>query len=301
VLADFLQEFSSGYVSARKRDYDTQQSKLLTWHLNEMAADFELYRELLETGSSITENIESLLAVLAITDGEAEHSKQLSVLGGELRACCRDVQAQLTKLSEDLKHRLKLLELRRNMSQSDHVERLTLLATVFLPMSLAAGILSMKSRFKDLGDVLYDFFGVVILLGYGAILLFTVMVVLGFVKEANSRLVWHGGFSRQVRRGLPWVWVAAASSFAALVLVSFVVGMFKDVTLGASILFEGTYIAVIGSIFLGLTWLKPALNIVLKGTLVLYRRKRANKRATDLEGDSSATANRSEPTRQTQQ
>ncbi|KAF2726854.1 hypothetical protein EJ04DRAFT_597080 [Polyplosphaeria fusca] len=44
--------------------------------------------------------------------------------------------------------------------QSFYVSILTVLAAVFLPLSLASAILSMSTRFQELGPLLYDFFGV---------------------------------------------------------------------------------------------------------------------------------------------
>lgn len=48
--------------------------------------------------------------------------------------------------------------------QASSVQRLTLLATIFLPISLATGILSMGSRAVDLGAIWFDFFGVSLIL-----------------------------------------------------------------------------------------------------------------------------------------
>jgi hypothetical protein len=44
--------------------------------------------------------------------------------------------------------------------QSFSVTILTVLAAVFLPLSLASAILSMQYRFSELGPRLYDFFGI---------------------------------------------------------------------------------------------------------------------------------------------
>ncbi|KAJ9150536.1 hypothetical protein NKR19_g5241 [Coniochaeta hoffmannii] len=295
LLGDFLQEFSENYVWARKRDYDTQHSKLLRWQLKKMAADSELYGELSDTGRSITEIIESLLEALAsTTTDKQDHSSHLTALGIDLRRSCRDVQARLAKLSGDLERRLKFLELRRNIDQTDNVERLTLLATVFLPMSLAAGILSMQTRFTELGDLLYDFVGVVVLLGSGAIALFAVLITLGLVKELDSRLMWFGFYRRFIRRVLTFGWVATLASLAALVLASFVVGMFKDVALGAKILGYGALAIVFGPLTVGVVGF-AALYVVLRCHQAVkhWTRARVRRRRRDSEGDQGSASSSS--------
>jgi Mg2+ and Co2+ transporter CorA len=98
------------------------------------------------------------------------------VLEADLRGCCRNIQGRLTRLTEELDNSLKFLDLARSMSQKRNVQFLTILATIFLPLSLAAGVLSMQSRFTDLGVLLYDFVGVVVLLVVIALLFLGAMV-----------------------------------------------------------------------------------------------------------------------------
>ena len=65
----------------------------------------------------------------------------------------------------------RLFEDRRNRSENYHnhqaesLSRLTILATCFLPLSVSATVLSMQTRFFDLGFLLYDLAGVTFLLG----------------------------------------------------------------------------------------------------------------------------------------
>ena len=46
-----------------------------------------------------------------------------------------------------------------NINGNQSITRLTVVAALFLPLSLGAGILSMQTRFVDLHYLLYDFFG----------------------------------------------------------------------------------------------------------------------------------------------
>lgn len=122
--------------------------------------------------------------------------------------------------------------------------RLTILATIFLPLSLSAGILGMQSRFKNLGPLLYDFFGVVFILLTAVILTLLTIIFLGSVQEQTSRYLGE----RKVEFVYGFVWAItnlAVVVLGALVLSSFLVGMFKDVVLGAKILGFG-FAAAIG-------------------------------------------------------
>lgn len=80
-------------------------------------------------------------------------------------------------MPKTLEHHLKFLEMRRNIDESSNLRMLTVLATIFLPLSLACGILSMQTRFEDLSYLLYDFCGVIV------ILLTLVVVILAMVKS----------------------------------------------------------------------------------------------------------------------
>ncbi|KAH7074089.1 hypothetical protein FB567DRAFT_583673 [Paraphoma chrysanthemicola] len=61
----------------------------------------------------------------------------------------------------------------RNTQQANSVGRLTTLATVFLPFSIAGTVLSMQTRFQDLGWLLFDLFGVFCVFGTVAFVLIT--------------------------------------------------------------------------------------------------------------------------------
>ncbi|RVD82152.1 uncharacterized protein DFL_006586 [Arthrobotrys flagrans] len=54
----------------------------------------------------------------------------------------------------------------RQRQESLHIRKLAILATIFLPLSLAAGLLSMQTRVSELGNLLYDYVGVVVTLAW---------------------------------------------------------------------------------------------------------------------------------------
>jgi Mg2+ and Co2+ transporter CorA len=188
LFADFLFTFVSDYVEREEREFDPGQSKLRQWHVKKMAADSRLYRQIANVGVEVVAALESLLDVnMALAGLTQQESKgklatELAVLAAELRGCCKDVNRRVSGLSDDLEYQLKCLDLARSMKETENVQRLTVLATIFLPLSLAARILSMQSRFKDLDYLLYDFVGVAILLEYLAGTLLVIIFVLSSLK-----------------------------------------------------------------------------------------------------------------------
>ncbi|KAK3311555.1 uncharacterized protein B0T15DRAFT_549165 [Chaetomium strumarium] len=226
VYTSFLTALEVHYASARlRRLSSSHQSKLRQWSFNAIVEDCHFYQRLINAASELTLTTESLLAVAISLE---EPGKE-------------DPQADTARRGAE---RLLLLSLSRDMSQSKNVQILTLLATIFLPLSLSAGILSMQARFKDLGQLLYDFFGVVVLLAAAVALLVFAMLVFSLLNEVESTLHHKVLYVRLVRPLLLVTLVSVGLDFGALVLSSFVVGMFKDVRLGASILGYGTAVAV---------------------------------------------------------
>ncbi|KAI1654388.1 hypothetical protein F4813DRAFT_370650 [Daldinia decipiens] len=253
IFTNFLELMAITYTGRRNRDFDPRLSGLRRWQLEAIMSDSQLYRDFSECGSELVTTIESLLdIIMSITEKENDDQKVgLLVLDKALRGCCKDTKLRLTRFSDGLEHSLKFLSMARELNQSGNVQNLTLLATIFLPLSLAAGVLSMQSRFKDLGTLLYDFFGVVVLLATIVVLFLGAMFVLANIKELESRLLKYEIYRQFGRRLLLSSLAIIFITFGALVLSSFIVGMFKDVVLGASILGYGTLVLVFGPIVIG--------------------------------------------------
>lgn len=295
LFTQLVQQFIDNYVGSRKQDFDARSSRLRRWVLERIVVDSYHYRLLSDAGSELSETIGSLLDTVKCSLKPAP--AEFSALEAELRGCCKDVQGRLSRLQADMESDIKFLDLCRNMGQASDVQLLTILGTVFLPLSLAAGILSMQSRFKDPGILLYDFFGVVVLLGAAAVLLLIAMSVAAFLGDQASRLEKYQAYTR-LRPIFDGVVTRSITVYGALVLSSFVVGMFKDAGLGARILGYGTAAAVGGFYFV----LAPC---VAAGTLFFFLKRgdngvnntltalriylpwRANRRLADMEGQSA--------------
>jgi len=234
---------------------DPSQVKLRQWSLKGIIADSLLYKRLTNTGQGLIATSESLLDVLTALSGDT-NTADLALVAAELRGSGRDVTSRLSRMSDNLDHHLQLLSLSRDMSQMEHIKVLTVLATVFLPLSLSSGVLSMQTRFKDLGDVLYDFFGVVVLLMAVVLGIIAITFALSRVWEWMSRPSRNpGGRSRlrdnkQFKGTLVRTAIIFASILGALTLTSFLVGMFKDLMLGVKILGYGFAAAISVPIFI---------------------------------------------------
>ncbi|KAI1469142.1 uncharacterized protein F4812DRAFT_422164 [Daldinia caldariorum] len=252
IFANFLELMAMTYTKSRSRDYDARLSGLRRWQLEAIMNDSQLYREISDSGNELIATIESLLdLVVGITEKHDNCSQQqakLIVLDKALRGCCKDIKLRLSRLSDGLEQSLKFLSITRELNQSGNVQNLTLLATIFLPLSLAAGVLSMQSRFKNLGSLIYDFFGVVVLLVAIVILLLGIMFVLTNIRELESKVLKYKAYRQFERRVVLGIFGLMLILFGAVVLTSFIIGMFKDIVLGATILGYGVIVLVFGPV-----------------------------------------------------
>lgn len=206
-------------------------------------------RKLICTTESLIDVVRSMSPVV----DTPLHTNKFMAIDMELRGLCREAREQLQNFSDRLDHDLKYLELARNINQNRSVQQLTLLATIFLPLSLAAGVLSMQTRFKDLGTLLYDFFGVVVLLAAIVLIIMILLSLVAVVKELDSKFLRNESYRESFRGKFLLAVNIGFFVFGCLVLSSFLVGMFKDVTLGARILWYG--VAAICGLWVVAFWL----------------------------------------------
>ena len=148
----------------------------------------------------------------------------------------------------------KVLAQRISIEQANSVNRLTLLAAIFLPLSLAAAMLSMQTRFTDLGLLLYDFLGVIVILVALAslIALFTTHGRVchdWILHRVYFALRAFPTYPRRITKFWMFFWISA-------LLVSFLLGMLKNVTLGLKVLgYETAAIVGVWLLSLPMLWL----------------------------------------------
>ncbi|EWG54718.1 hypothetical protein FVEG_17376 [Fusarium verticillioides 7600] len=232
------------------------KAELRQWNLKTIIKRSYEYQDLAEMGRKLICTTESLIDVVRSMSPVVDtplHTNKFMAIDMELRGLCREAREQLQNFSDRLDHDLKYLELARNINQNRSVQQLTLLATIFLPLSLAAGVLSMQTRFKDLGTLLYDFFGVVVLLAAIVLIIMILLSLVAVVKELDSKFLRNESYRESFRGKFLLAVNIGFFVFGCLVLSSFLVGMFKDVTLGARILWYG--VAAICGLWVVAFWL----------------------------------------------
>ncbi|PMD31072.1 hypothetical protein L207DRAFT_641218 [Hyaloscypha variabilis F] len=147
--------------------------------------------------------ISSITNSITAQDDLQPSKKRISTGLQELFEDTRGLCAQQIRLAARIEaytdRRYKVYESSLNQKDSDSVKRLTILATVFFPLSLAASMLSMQTRFAKLDVLLYDFFGMGVLLGCLMFVVYHVLVViLNFLKvfERHGRAGLENEYAR---------------------------------------------------------------------------------------------------------
>lgn len=258
MFMDFLEHLKLAYIEPQAKDFDARFVKLRDWNMRELTRDAYFYQQLTEVGHAITSQTEYLLDIAQIShNGETSDTSgaaQRKVAELELRGHVRDVNAQLARLSESLKLHIEFLRLARDTSQTSSVNNLTILATIFLPMSLATGLLAMSKRFNELGGLLYDFFGVLMLVLIFIAIFFAVVAVVSFLVSSAGieRARQYKGTSMRAK-----VYSILLGLVTGLLIVaSFLVGMFMDVVTGAKILGFGLA-ALLGCLLVFVVVVRP--------------------------------------------
>lgn len=92
-----------------------------------------------------------------------EEVREKSALTGQLQLLSEQVECieRMGKIFQDDMDRVfNQQATRAAISEAHSTRRLAVLATIFLPMSLATGVLSMQNRLRDTHLVLWDFLGI---------------------------------------------------------------------------------------------------------------------------------------------
>jgi hypothetical protein len=226
---------------ARKKEglSDPRRTALTAPMLAEITRDICLYDEVGERVSELTGAVDVLVELLKILLVDAANYRDFQCLAVELQSTCKDLKRTITTLSTTLEGHLRLFELSRGMQEAQNVRLLSVLASIFLPLSLACGVLSMQTRFSDLHYLLYDFFGVLVLLGtIVAVILIALRSYLWW-NRVVAQLDRNQMFRRKIR---PKAHIMVRCFLVlgwGLLLSSFLIGMIKDVGLGLKILGYG--------------------------------------------------------------
>ena len=213
------------------------------------------YENITEQGQDLFDAVEFVLQVVTATETQyslssSEQRMRENVILVRSRCTQLDRLISRTKNRRDQRYDLYVKNL--SIDDSISIKRLTILAAVFLPLSLASSILSMQTRFVQLHSLLYDFLGVFILLASLAFL--TYYVLDGFTALSRRDKLW---LRREYATWTLRWWSSRANdahaeigaklflkysltvSIWAITIVSFIVGMLLEITLGLKVLGYG--------------------------------------------------------------
>lgn len=269
LISDFAARTDSHYARKRRGGLNPQRITLTPSILMEIIGDTLLCEEIHESSMEITELLRSSLDIMsatldlysdsdACTKEETHHVKLFLKEQTEIRLLCQAQDRLTSRLKDRLEMHLKSLASFREIKDSAGIQVLTVLASLFLPMSLAVGILSMQTRLAQLHYLLYDFCGVVIIISTIALSIFFILKY--FLKVIDRFMSTKARVSRESSSTIDEIVLPLGSLLVtwgglawALVFTSFMVGMIKDVGLGLRILGYGSA-AFIGLFIFGLVF-----------------------------------------------
>ena len=239
----FVNEVDASYALKRHEQLDPRRISLTRPILSEIVVDAFCCEELRERSLVVIELVRPAIDILSETFADGLINQQaFRSLRAEIRVECSALGKLSSRIVERFESRLKFFELFRGIQDSLRVWLLTLLVCIFLPMSLASGALSMQTRFASLHFLLYDFCGVITIIGSLVVTVFLALKLMTIIADLITKA--RARFGRlKFPRALLWpvavVFSSAVLLFWALIFTPFMVGMIKDIGLGLRILGYG--------------------------------------------------------------
>ena len=232
--------------------------------LNEITSDTRLWEQVCAFSRLNTELLESLADFLSATaDNWMIDQQAFRTLRTEIRLFCSAQGVLASHITQRFERIVRDFELCRGIQDSSSTWLLTLLASIFIPMSLATGILSMQIRFADLHFLLYDFVGVVTIIGTIAILIFTVLKATVWGADQIAKTRTRSETLHRLFRGAQPIFITGVSLVLlflwALMFFPLMVGMISDVNLSLRILGFGS------AAYFGIAVVCSGLTILLAG------------------------------------
>lgn len=133
-------------------------------------------------------SFQSFLDAMHLRD-DVRDQREYQTLIIELRARCVLLGNATRHVTTSMDDTLRYIELGRSHRESLHVQMLSMLAIVYLPLSLASSVLSMQTRFMDLGWLLFDFFGAATLfITLTVIVYLSLKAARGFIHKLRLRV-----------------------------------------------------------------------------------------------------------------
>lgn len=213
---------------------------------------------ILRSVNNLVDSIEWVLRALEQTNVAESASKEYEIRLQRLNGLCLERRSNAQRALDALNRQLDYLTKRHAIRESKSIKVLTILASLYLPLSLSASVLGMQSPFKmiahdttstpqdlDGSNLLFDFFGVFIGLSTATIFILYGIKLGLWVKSDGLGMLskqfsgpfsifyygrrWRygglGGKVFEVIRVLTTWWIGAG--FCVTLLVIFLVGMLR--------------------------------------------------------------------------
>lgn len=229
------------YDQLRSHRGGPQHSTLQPSVLADVVGDAYNYNIFLDTASATATMTKSLVGAIRATSLDQEKAQAIQCLLAETEGLSDGLTVPFAQLANRLEHYIALSSMSRNIEDTVNNRILSLLACIFLPLSLATSLLSMSTRFTSLGPLLYDFCGVVVLFASLVAVVFLLLKVYQTLRGMVDRMKPNWSLPSRLFTSALVKWVQWIGIFVAwaLVLSSFIVGMVVDISLGFRILGYG--------------------------------------------------------------
>jgi hypothetical protein len=246
-LSDFIDALQIFRTLLRESVTDPRRAAISLSSTQDIVRDAYFYEELQGCVSDLSFASLTLLELLSINFRNPSRTS-FDYLAVDTRAICSDLKKSSDRLCTRLDQHIGLFQLLRSFKESQGVWILGLLASVFLPLSLATGLLSMQTRLVDLHLIFYDFCGVIILIGTLVLIIIGLLNIYVRLNEQLLRSKSDPTFRRWIYPSIGVGVLVCCLITWGLLLSSFLVGMVKSVGLGLRILGYGA--AAIGGLAL---------------------------------------------------
>lgn len=156
--------------------------------------DMQHIREFTQIVRDIGEATEATLTSIAdFHDISPARRHRFHIIVHETRwklSAMKDVIKDVQSCYDNLMH---FQDSTRSIAQASSLKRLTIFASIFLPISLASSLLSMSTRAATLGVLWYDFFGISVSFGFIMYVVYQVFrkVAKLSMSRDSLRLVWN--------------------------------------------------------------------------------------------------------------
>src|ERR1051326_1373920 len=144
--SDFMHAVQKEYMSRKEGLSNPRQPMLTVSSVLETMTEAYFYEEINERVTDLPLCVDTIVNILHVGAEETQLSRNFRTLAIELQAIFSDLKKTTSRFSMRLENHLKYFELLRTMRESQNIRLLSILASIFLPLSLAAGLLSMRTR-----------------------------------------------------------------------------------------------------------------------------------------------------------